>query len=63
MDETLLKIVDICIRLEKVAYESYNSLASADIDEEIARFFGGMAEEELEHIGRWESTRKLVPGG
>jgi diguanylate cyclase (GGDEF)-like protein len=63
MDETLLKIVDICIRLEKVAYESYKSLASADIDEGIAHFFGSMAEEELEHIGFWESTRELVISG
>lgn len=60
MDKVLYNIMKGCLRLEEMAFETYDEIANRTKDKELAEFFYHMAIEEREHIQFWKSVEELV---
>ncbi|MBN2184427.1 MAG: diguanylate cyclase [Candidatus Krumholzibacteriota bacterium] len=59
-DRITKKIIAECTRIELEAAQLYDSFVSLTEDRKIRKFWGGMADEEREHISFWESLAELA---
>ena len=48
------EILELCIRLDRFAHESYEAMAVACRDPDVASVFARMAKEERAHVAWWE---------
>jgi len=51
------EVLELCIRLDSLAYSTYRDMAKACADPAVARVFGQMAKEERAHVTWWKELR------
>ena len=59
IDKTL-EIVNLCLKIDKIAYKLYQEFSSQSKKEDLQEFWYWMAQEELNHINFWNRAQKLA---